>query len=194
MTDVPSDPEAFFTAFLPGRLRRAARAFEGITSVGSILFRVPDREWSFRLRDGELEWTRSIEDDVMLQITIPEEDFEVVVVEPMRREESAVPPPDHPGAFAALAVRPEIARQVRHVPGSVLFSVKDGERAYRALVTPGRRVANLASPECSIECSLPDVLDARERGLSPLQLFAAGKLRIRGNVQIAMALAGIFTK
>ena len=81
---------------------------------------------------------------------------------------------------------------VRHVPGSVLFVARDGERRHRLLVTPGRRVADLSSAECTIEVAKSDLIGADGKGVPPMQLFVAGKLRITGNIQIAMALAGIF--
>jgi len=191
---VPSDPESFFSEYLRARLQ-AAEPSRQLTSVGSVLFRIPPLgEWSLRLREGELEITRDLEDDVMLQVTVPAEDFEVVVVEPLRVEASLPKAPNGVGALSALAMNAETARMVRKVPGSVLFVASAGEKKHRLLVTPGIRTADLASADCTIECSLSDVAEARERGLSPFQLFSAGKLRIRGNVQIAMALAAVFTK
>jgi putative sterol carrier protein len=74
----------------------------------------------------------------------------------------------------------------------LLFVARDGDARRRILVTPGRRAASLDSAECTIECALADMVDAQSKGVSPMQLFVAGKLRLTGNVQIAMALAGAF--
>ena len=197
MDPVPSDPETFFSRYLPARLAAVPGLSAGITSIGSVTCRVLGvGEWSLRLNDGVLEVTRGAEDDVMLQVTVPAEDFDVLVVEPTRAVASgpARPIPHGGGALAALAVNAETARMVRRVPGSVLFVARSGDARHRLLVTPGRRAADLDSAECTIECALSDVIDARERGASPMSLFTAGKLRLKGNVQIAMALAGVFAK
>jgi len=53
--------------------------------------------------------------------------------------------------------------------------------------------ATLDYAECTIECKMADLLDAEEKRQTPMQLFVGGKLKITGNVQIAMALAGVFT-
>src|SRR6185312_15071978 len=79
---VPSDPEAFFTEFLPRFLGESGKPFGDVTSVGSVTFRVvPDGEWSLRLRDGELEVVRDMEDDVVLQVTTPAADFTALLAE-----------------------------------------------------------------------------------------------------------------
>lgn len=197
MVPVPSDPEEFFTRYLPGQLAGLPELATGITSIGSVTCRVLGAGvWSLRLNDGVLEVTRGMEEDVMLQVTLPLEDFEVLVLTPTREIVSG---PQKPiahggGALAALAVSAETARLVRRVPGSVLFVAKDGEARRRLLVTPGVRAADLESADCTIECALEDVVAMRAKGGSPMQLFTAGKLRLRGNVQLAMALAGVFAK
>jgi hypothetical protein len=190
--NTPRDPEEFLASFLPTRFESAASAFAGVTSVGSITFRVPPRgEWSLRLVDGRLEVARGADDDAMVQVTVPEEDFGVLISESVDRGASRASAASV-GPLRALVAKPDAARMVRHVPGSLLFVARDGDLRRRILVTPGKRVANLDSPECTIECALADMVDAQSKGLPPMQLFVAGKLRLSGNVQIAMALAGAF--
>jgi hypothetical protein len=190
---VPTDPAAFFSAYLPERARALEAKLDGVTSVGSVTFRVPETgEWSLRLFDGKLETTTGSDADVMIQVTIPLADFPILISEPLERLGVANTTAGVAGPLRALAAKPETARLIRHVPGSVLFVVRDGDVKRRLLITPGRRVANLESAECTIECTLSDLIDSQTRGVSPMQLFVAGKLRLSGNVQIAMALSGIF--
>src|SRR5206468_474298 len=117
------------------------------TSTGSVTARVPGvGEWSLRLVDGSLELVRGMQDDVMLQVTVPEEDFDVLLVEPFERfDEQAHTPFLRIGPLRALAAKPDVARLVRHVPGSVLFVARTGSVPHRLLVTPGRRKADLDS-------------------------------------------------
>jgi hypothetical protein len=144
------------------------------------------------LRDGELEVVRGVEDDVVIQVTTPAEDFTALLTEmAMRTQAPASRSGFRKGPFGALLADAETSRLVRHVPGSLLFVARDGEARRRVLFTPGRRVAKLESAECTIECSLDDLRNAGKTGVTPLALFASGKLKITGNIQIAMALSAV---
>lgn len=191
MDSAPEDPEKFFTTYLP-RLFESLPDVSGITSVGSLVCRVSGRgEWSLRVRDGELEVTRGMEDDVMLQMTVSADDFAPLVAELAGASVDAPRLPQ--GALVrALGANSETARLVRHVPGSVAFLARDDGIVRRLLVTPGRRPANPSVADCTIECSLDDLRGARARGESFMTLFAQGKLRITGNVQVALALSAVF--
>lgn len=192
-TPAPSDPDAFFCDYLPRYLARSGTPFGNVSSVGSVTFRVASvGEWSLRLRDGELEVTRGMEDDVVIQVTTPAEDFTALLSEMalQAKTEGAKGNP-RKGPFGALLADAETSRLVRHVPGSLLFVARDGEDRRRVLFTPGRRAAKLDVAECTIECAIEDLRDAGKAGASPLALFASGKLKITGNVQIAMALSAV---
>jgi len=194
MQSVPSDPDAFFTSYLPARHAEAAARIAVTNSVGSVTARVLDAgEWSLRIDAGALRVVRGSDDDVMLQVTVTRADFEVLVREPLSAADVGRAPFARMGPLRALAADPETARLVRHVPGSVLLVAHDGPARHRLLLTPGRRKADLAAAECTIDCTLDDLRAAQAGVLPPMQLFVSGKLKIGGNVQIAMALAGIFT-
>jgi hypothetical protein len=193
MQSVPSELDAFFTSYLPARFAEAAARLGVAASVGSVTARVLDAgEWSLRIDEGALRVTRGAEDDVMLQLTVTRADFDVLVREPLSAagENARLV---RLGPLRALAANPETARLVRHVPGSVLLVARDGSIKHRLLMTPGRRKADLESPDCTIDCALDDLRAAHAGTVAPMQLFTSGKLRITGNVQIAMALAGLFT-
>jgi hypothetical protein len=189
----PADPDAFFMSYLPERFEGAGERLGVETSVGSVTARITGvGEWSVRITEGALHVTRGTEDDVTLQITASPDDFAVLVKGPLEHlgTEGKIPAA-RIGPLRALAASPETARLVRHVPGSVLFVARDGAAAHRLLLTPGRRNADMTSPECTIECALDDLEAAQAGAVPPMQLFVSGKLRISGNVQIAMALAGV---
>ncbi len=191
MPSVPDDPEVLFASYLPERFAKAQGLLGNTSSVGSLLFRVDGvGEWSLRLRDGSLETLREMEDDVVLQVTVSREDFSVLVVEALERLEASDRPLTKASAFRGLKQDPETARLVRHVPGSVLLVLRDGDVKRRLLVTPGRRKADFAGAECTVECGLADWVEAETGAKSPIDLFIGGKLKVVGNVQIGMALAG----
>jgi hypothetical protein len=189
----PSEPEAFFSDYLPRFFAESGETFGHVTSVGSVTIRVePAGEWSLRLRDGELEVTRGQEDDVVIQVTTPAEDFTALLAEmAMQARPAAQRSGSRKGPLGALLADAETSRLVRHVPGSLLFVARDGEARRRVLFTPGRRAARLDSADCTIECSLEDLRDPGKTGVTPLALFASGKLKITGNIQIAMALSAV---
>lgn len=194
MDAVPSEPDAFFTSYLPSRFAKAAARLGVTQSVGSVTARVVDAgEWSLRIEGGELRVLRGAEDDVMLQLTVAPADFDVLVREPLSQLDAENAPLGRVSPLRALAANPETARLVRHVPGSVMLVARDGDARHRLLMTPGRRKADLAYAECTIDCTLDDLRAAHAGAVPPMQLFVSGKLKITGNVQIAMALAGIFT-
>jgi hypothetical protein len=195
MDPIPADPDTFFTSYLPMRFERAGERLGVATSAGSVTARIVGiGEWSLRITDGALHVERGTEDDVMLQITASVEDFAVLVKEPLEHlgTEGRIPAV-RIGPLRALAASPETARLVRHVPGSVMFVARDGTVSHRLLLTPGRRAADMTSAECTIDCALDDLRSAQAGAIAPMQLFVSGKLRISGNVQIAMALAGVLS-
>jgi hypothetical protein len=191
----PPRPEGFFSDYLPRQFALVRAHAAGKSSVGSLLFRVPEAgEWSLRLSDGELEVARGMEDDVMLQVTVALADFDVLVVEPVERIIAAGGTAGpRGGSLRALLADAETARLVRHVPGSVLFVVKDVDDSRRMLVTPGRRPAEMDKAACTISCAIDDFFAAQSGAIPPMTLFAQGKLRVTGNVQIALALSAVFT-
>jgi hypothetical protein len=193
---VPSDPDAFFREYLPAFMELSGRPLGNVTSVGSVTFRVLDAgEWSLRLREGVLEVTRGMEDDVVIQVTTLTDDFGALLSEMAERAErgqsAGAKPSARKGPLGALVADAETARMVRHVPGSVLFVARDGDVRRRVVFTPGRRAASVDSAECTIECALDDLREAGRSGASPMALFVAGKLKVTGNVQIAMALSAV---
>lgn len=191
MEQPPLDPDEFFGSYLPTAFESVAHHYAGITSVGSVAFRIDDRVWSYRLTEGNLDLLRELEDDVVLQVSVSGSDFASLIAAAVERRSasgSAVPA----SSFRALRLDAETARLVRRVPGSVLFVARDGDDTRRLLITPGRREAKFASPDCTIESNLEDWVRAESGGAqAAMQLFVAGKLKITGNVQIAMALSSV---
>jgi hypothetical protein len=190
---IPLEPEEFFSSYLPNRFAPVKNTYAGKTSVDSVAFRVGDAAWSYRLVDGELQMTREVEDDVVLQVSVPADDFVPLLVAASERRRTGASATGLPASsFRALKIDAETARLVRRVPGSVLFVARDGSDERRLLVTPGRRSTDFAAADCIIECDLDDFVRAESGGAqAAMQLFVAGKLRVKGNVQIAMALSSV---
>jgi hypothetical protein len=100
----PSEPDAFFCDYLPRFFAGSGETFGGATSVASVTLRVePAGEWSLRLRDGALEVTRGMEDDVVIE-------HRRHAARPLRfrKAENHRQHPDRDGSFgrACVTVRP----------------------------------------------------------------------------------------
>ncbi len=193
MTAVPSSPESFFTHYIPDRFA-ALRGFEGVSSLGSIVFVVPGvGEWSFRLSGGQLRLEAGVAADAVVRVTIPIESFVPIVVQGTERMASLELSPERQMiAFKALTLDAERVALVRAVLGSVAFAVIDGASTYRVYVTPGGREPNVVSPECEVSCEVDAFWGLQTGTTNPLELLMSGKLRISGDAQIPMALSSLF--
>jgi hypothetical protein len=179
----------FIERTLPELLERGS--LPPVSSVGSVTVRVPGvGEWSLRIDEGRLVVTRALEDDVIVQLTIPADDFCPLIVQGVQR---ASDPVKAGRAFLkALSLDAETARLIRHVPGSILLEARDGPHVRKLLFTPGRRAANLDAADCTISCALSDLEAVQAGRARGMDLFTSGKLTLRGNVQLALALSGLF--
>jgi hypothetical protein len=128
----------------------------------------------------------------VLQISVSSADFAPLIVAASEHRQRSSKKELPASSFRALKIDAETARLVRRVPGSVLFSARDGQETRRLLVTPGRRSPDFSAADCTIECDLEDWVEAESGGSqAAMQLFVGGKLKVRGNVQIAMALSSV---
>ena len=193
MSQVPSSPDAFFANYIPARFAELT-SFEAATSAGSVLFVVPGSgRWAYRLVSGQLRVDESVDPDVIVTITIPQESFEPIVVHGAQRlAGQALSAERQLLAFRALTLDAERAALIRRVNGSVAFAVVEAAVAHRVFVTPGSDVPNLSQPECEISCDADAFWGLQSGAQNPFELLMSGKLRISGDAQIPMALSAIF--
>src|SRR5947209_12824231 len=119
MSQVPSSPEAFFTAYIPARFAELT-GFEHATSPGSVLFAVPGAgQWAYRLAHGKLVVESGAPADSIVAITIPEASFgPIVVVGAERLAGQALSPDRQLLAFRALTLDADRAALIRGVAGT----------------------------------------------------------------------------
>ncbi|MCA9591848.1 MAG: SCP2 sterol-binding domain-containing protein [Myxococcales bacterium] len=194
MSDVPETPKDFFTQYIPSRFEAMKSAFAGKTSAGSMVFRVSGAgEWTLTLEAGELVVSEGQKDDVIIQVTVSEDDFTPIFVQAaLQQEDEPIKPEQQVMAFKAITVDEERAKLVRGIAGSVAFVVSDDEKVHKLVITPGAAKPNLDAPDCRLECSMNDFLDMQTGKQNPMQLAMGGKIKIVGNAQIPMALSGVF--
>ncbi len=192
MSVVPENPSEFFTQYLPARFGEVSAGLEGKTSVGSMLFRVPGAgEWSFKLVDGKLDIQEGAHDDVLLQVTVSQDDFGPIFVQAAQQNSGALKPEQQVMAFKALTIDTQRADMIRKTPGTVAFMVADGAKKHQLSITPGSQQAKLESPDCKLECTMADFIEMQTGKSNPMQLVMGGKLKIVGNAQLPMALSSV---
>lgn len=189
--DIPEKPLDFFTQYVPARFAEMKDALAGKTSSGSMTFHIggTEQSWSFRVRDGGLLIEDGVQDDVVIQVTVPEKDFVAIVVDGARHHEGKVS--DSVLAFRALNIEEEKVNMVRNVQGTVAFIITDDDEERRLAITPGKATPAIDAPDCRLECQMSDFIDMQTGKVQPMQLAMSGKLRMVGNVQIPMALSAV---
>jgi len=212
---VPEPPERFFLEFLPAVVAELGSAGgpaaggggagqpgrrRGVPSSAGVGVRVVGvGEWVLRFSEGALRASAGIGDDVALQISLRAADFTPLVVEPVRRALAARPSSAEGSELLARSLSARLGRfdeetveLLRQQQGSILVRIEDAGVSRNVALTPGRLPYSLESAECTIDCPLPALLELQEKRKSPLDLFYEGRIRIGGDAQIALALAGLF--
>ena len=194
MTDVPDSPKEFFTQFLPSRFEALKAGLAGKSSSGSMVFRVQGAgEWSMRLKDGEIEVSEGMHDDVIIQVTVSSEDFKPIFVQgAIMQGDAEIKPEQQVLAFKALTVDAGRVKLVQNIAGTVAFVVDAGGATHRLAITPGKAEPKIDAPDCRLECKMSDFMDMQTGKQNPMQLAMGGKIKIVGNAQIPMALSGVF--
>lgn len=191
---VPSEPRAFFTEYLPAKVAALKEKLAGKSSTGCLTFRViGEGEWSLRITDGELVVRDGMDDDVIVQVSVPADDFVPLVVAGAREQEGKdIVPEKQVMAYKALSAPADRVKLVRSVPGSMAFVIRDGDTERRLAVTPGAQPHKIDAPDCRVECAMLDFVDMQSGKQQALQLVMQGRMKMVGNPQIPMALTGVF--
>jgi SCP-2 sterol transfer family protein len=195
--NVPEQPGEFLTEFLPRRfaeLLPAERVAQSRPSARGVLVRVTGSgEWTLAVVGGRLSVSAGVAPDIALQVTLRANDFGPLVVEPLR---GPLPEPSAAqiGALLTKLSRwdDETTELLRHVPGSLLVRVDDGGHTRPIAVTPGELPFSLEQGGCTIDCALGVLRDVANGRRSPLDALYAGELKLAGDAQLALALAGAF--
>jgi hypothetical protein len=145
-------------------------------------------QWSLIAGGQQLEIQRNLTADRVLTASVTADDFERLALGEALSEER---PPLFIGQ-RMLRVDTQTLTLVKNVPGSILVRIADQGTQRRVLLTPGDRAIDFENAECAVECDHVDLIAVRSGQVPPLELFLAGKLRVLGDAQLALALGGLF--
>jgi putative sterol carrier protein len=70
----------------------------------------------------------------------------------------------------------------------VLLRLSSDGRDHRVVVSIGGSTPKPDAPDCEIECSLADLWSIQSGSVNPFQLLLDGKIRIKGNAELALAV------
>jgi hypothetical protein len=156
-------------------------------------------EWTLRIVGERLLVEPQIQPDVALQVSLAERDFGPLVVAPLRRAlaQRSGETNASPAAPVSLWARlgrwdEETVDLLRRQTAGILLRVQDGELKRCVALTPSIHPYSLDAAECTIDCALADLEQLQAKQGNPLDLFYAGQIRISGDAQIALAMAGLF--
>ena len=167
--------------------------------VGVALRVVGAGEWTLRIVGERFLVEPGVQNDIALQVSLQTRDFEPLVVRPLRRalERGAPEASARPQSSAGLWARlgrwdEETVDLLRRQTGGILLRIADADVQRCIALTPGVVPYSLEHADCTIDCALADLEQLQEKRSSPLDLFYAGQIRISGDAQIALAMAGLF--
>jgi hypothetical protein len=143
--------------------------------------------WSLVTHSDHLQVQRELSSERVLTVSMSEPDFQHLVLEhlPLLEQGSPMLAPK------VMHWDEETRRLVTAMPGSILVQIGDQPATRRVLLTPGVRPIDFDKALCTIYCELSDLMAVRAGSQQIMELFLAGKLRIDGDVQLALALAGV---
>jgi hypothetical protein len=143
--------------------------------------------WSLAAHADHLQVQQALDDNRVLTVSLSEPDFERLVLDQLTLFEQGAP------MIAPRALRwdDETRRLITAMPGSILVRIADQEATRKVWLTPGLRSLEVQEARCTIDCELGDLMAVKAGSQQVMELFLAGKLRIDGDVQLALALAGV---
>jgi hypothetical protein len=189
MSDIPLSPASFFEEYAPKELASVGDALKGRTSPGAVAFELTGGDsWSLRLSDGKIGVTRGVAADSIVRITLPADDFAPVIVAGAERLAANSGFDRGLVAVRVLTLDAERARMLRETKGSLLLRLSSPEAERKLTLTLGGVAPKLEAPDAEIACALEDLWAIQSGTKNPFELLMDGKLRLSGNVQLAMAL------
>lgn len=179
------DPKTFFESWLPDSFARIAPANDtSVVADVSCIAQVDDQAWHVAITNGQLSVVSATDRSATFQLETDRKSFDRVIGELANAPRTSVP------ALRAPRLDAETCRLVANVPGLLELVVKEGPERFRVVFGPGSRDPREVA--CTVSCDMQDVQAVREGRANPMELFMNGRLTLEGNIEVAMALGGLF--
>lgn len=180
-------PNHFFEQWLPERFEHLRRRTDTSTFADcSLLAEVDECRWRVAVQGGELQVeSMPINGSPTFRIRTDDASFRRLanhVLESADTETAA--------DLRLLRLDEETCRLVGNVSEAIRFVVLDGELRSELTFAPGGVDPNRVG--CTISCQLADLREVRAGSTNAMELFMTGRLTLEGNVEVAMALGGLF--
>jgi hypothetical protein len=188
LSAIPRLPAAFFERYVPEHMARLGGAFADRSSPGAIAFDVTGAgSWSLRLTGGRIEVTTGIASDSLFRVTLAESAFEPVVVCGAERLGAEVGLERQLVAVRALVLDDDRVRMLKESRGTLAVKLTSDAGEYQLALSLGAE-APAATPDCELACALSDLWALQSGAKNPFELLMDGKVKLTGNVQLAMVL------
>jgi hypothetical protein len=188
LSEIPRLPAAFFERYVPEHMARLGGAFAGRSSPGAIAFDVTGAgSWSLRLTNGSIEVEKGIAGDALFRITLAAPSFEPVLVRGAERLGDEAGLERQLVAVRALVLDDDRVRMLKETRGTLAIKLAGAGGDHQLLLSLGSD-APATSAECELSCALEDLWSLQSGAKNPFELLMDGKVKITGNVQLAMVL------
>jgi hypothetical protein len=189
MSEVPRSPAEFFEQYAPRHVARLGAALGDKSSPGAVAFELGSgAAWSLRLVQGKVVVESGVAADVLVRITLAPEDFENVIVAGAERLGDAAGIQNQLVAVRVLTLDTERARMLKDSAGSLLLRLGAASGERRLTLTLGGAEPKLETPDAELALELEDLWAIQSGNKNPFELLMEGRLRISGDMQLAMAL------
>lgn len=192
--NLPADitPAQFFAAVTEALKDEPAPAG---AAPDKLVMHIGGETWAMGFTDGRLAIDQGGAAKPPLQISSTLEDFRTFAAGKVRDAMKA-----KAGSKAAAIDAKQIAKlfrvthkteQVKAYSGDLQLVVEDGATKYKLTLTFGGGTPNPASPTTTISLTLEDFLALAGGELNPQAAFFAGKIRLDGDMNLAMGLMAL---
>jgi putative sterol carrier protein len=151
-------------------------------------------DWAIGFEDGKLAITAGAADSPPIQLTLSVDDWRAFVAGSVRDAVAAKVGADK--GFDAEQVAQiyrltNNAEAIKSYSGDLQMVVEDGDKTYSATLTFGGATPNPASPSTTVTVTLEDLVALSAGELNAQTAFFMGKIRLDGDMNLAMSLMAL---
>lgn len=188
----PTNPRpvaSFFEEWLPARFKELANQDPtvGRTDCSLLVVAGDDKYW-LSLADGGLRVSR-VEQQHAPTFRLHGDEASFVHLLEGAVHAGADSTVTNPKALKLLSLDAETVKLVASIPSCVSLRIVAADASHEIVFGPG--VQPETNIGCTAECQSDDWVQLRQGQTDPIELFMSGRLKLEGDLQVAMALSSI---